>query len=140
MNYSTAVFLINNNIRAVLANYENEVARSGEMKKVMFKTFDHSIAVGDICVVPASTRHGFTTVKIMEVDVNVDFDSQTTVDWIVDRVDISEYKQNVTEENQATETIKSAEMRKRRQTLMEDLITDREAIKALPIYSNGETK
>lgn len=56
MNYSTAVILLNKNIRTVQATYEPD--RVGvDAKRSIFKTFDSSIQVDDIVVVPSTTRH-----------------------------------------------------------------------------------
>jgi hypothetical protein len=68
VNYTTAVFLINDSIRAVTCTYENDG------KRVPFKTLDKTIAVDDIVVVPSGTRHGMTTCKVVEVDSDVDYD------------------------------------------------------------------
>lgn len=67
MNYTTAVFLINKNVRAVMCNYEPDA----EHKTTMFKTLDTAIRVGDFVIVPTKTRHGMTVSKIVEVDVDV---------------------------------------------------------------------
>jgi predicted Mrr-cat superfamily restriction endonuclease len=142
MNYSTAVFLINKTMRAVLADYENQENGHGpNYKKVMFKTLDASIKVGDLCVVPTDTRHKMTVVKVTDVDVNVDFDDATQVKWIIQRVDHSSYDQVLKDEAVAVETIKRAEFRKRRQTLLDDIVADdRAEIVALPLYVNGQPK
>lgn len=133
MNYSTAVFLINDSVRAVVATYED----GG--KKNTFKTLDQTIKTDDICVVPSTTRHGMTTVKVVEVDVNIDFDSTETVPWIVQKVDKDGFENLTMMEKQAVDMIHSAEQRRKREELRKSILADQaESIKALPISSASE--
>lgn len=139
MNLSTSVFLINKNVRAVLADYENASDHGGNpvYKKVMFKTLDPTIQVGDLAVVPTETRHKMTVVKVTDVDVNVDFDNNTHVNWIIQRIDQAPHVQLLKDESTAVETIKRAEFRKRKQSLLDDLLADQDELKSLPLYVNG---
>lgn len=113
MNYSTAVFLINANVRAVLCTYEAE----DHAKKTMFKTLDKSVRVGDLVVVPTDTRHKMTVCKVTDVDVDVDFDCATPVNWVVTKVDRAAHETTLSQEAEAIATIKSAETRKKRDEL-----------------------
>lgn len=137
MNYSLAVFLINKNARAVLATYEAEETA----KRTLFKTLDPTIAVGDFVIVPTNTRHKMTVVKVVEADVDVDFESRDQVEWIIGRVDSSGFKETLAQEGQALTAIKSAELRKKRDDLRQALFADHiESLKALPITAmNGDT-
>lgn len=137
MNYSTAVFLINKHARAVLATYEAE----DNAKRTMFKTLDPDLKVGDYVIVPTDTRHKMTVVKIVEADVDVDFDSQTQVQWVMGDFDRTAFEQTLAQEQQAITAIKSAEMRKKRDDLRAAILADHVAdLKALPIYANGDSK
>lgn len=130
MNYSTAIFLINKNVRAVMCNYEPDLPD----KKVMFKTLDPGIAKNDLVIVPTKTRHGMTVSKVVEVDVDVDFDSATPVDWVISKVTQDDYNWRVAEEEKALTVIKSAEKTRKRNDLAAALLVDsKEALKALPI-------
>lgn len=112
MNFSLAVFLVDpDNVRAVSGTYEE----TG--KSCTFKTRDKDIVVGDIVVVPSNTRHNFTTFKITEVDVPVDFDAQHDFKWVVGRVDMTEYKRTLDNEAQIIKVTMSAEQRDRREKL-----------------------
>lgn len=136
MNYSTAVFLINPNVRAVLGIYEAEEDKGQRpVPRTAFKTLDHSIKVGDFVLVPSSTRHKMTVNKVVEVDVDVDFDSGTQMTWIIGKVDRADHEKINAMEHQAIQTIKSAELRKKKDELRKALIADSEALKALPIAS-----
>ena len=136
MNYTTAVFLINNTVRAVMCNYEPDAPD----KKVMFKTLDPAIKVGDLVIVPTKTRHGMTVSKVVEVDVDVDFDSGTQVGWLVCKVEQASYEATLAQEAQAISVITSAEKTKKRNELAAALLVDsRDALKALPITTvNGD--
>ena len=135
MNYSTAVFLINKNLRAVLATYEKDGG------KTMFKTLDPTIKVDDFVVVPTNTRHTMTVCKIVETDVDVDFDSATQVDWIVCKIDRKPYEDTLSQEGQAISAMKSAELHKKRKDLRDAMLgAHLDTIKALPISAlNGDT-
>jgi hypothetical protein len=131
MNYSTVVLLINKNVRAIMATYE-----SGDTAlRTMFKTLDPDIKDGDLCIVPTDTRHKFTVVKVIETDVDVDFDNGTQIAWVVGKVDQDAYKTTLEQEGVAITKIKSAEQRKKRDDLRASLLADSAAdIQALPIY------
>ena len=136
MNYTTAIFLINKDVRAILCNYEPDAPD----KKVMFKTLDRTIKEGDLVIVPTKTRHGMTVSKVVEVDADVDFDSGIPVAWIVDKVSHTGYEEIVSQEADAIAVIKSAEKTKKRNELAAALLVDsRDALKALPISTiNGD--
>lgn len=136
MNYTTAVFLINKNVRAVLCNYEPDLPD----KKCMFKTLDPTVKVGDLVIVPTKTRHGMTVSKVIEADVDVDFDSATPVAWIVCKVDQSAHDVTLAQEAEAIAVIMSAERTKKRNELAAALLVDsKDALKALQItVMNGD--
>lgn len=138
MNYSTAVFLINDSVRALLCTYEAE----DNAKKTLFKTFDQSIGVGDYVVVPTDTRHKMTVVKVAEImdPLDVDLESSLPVAWIIGKINLHDYTQILAEEEAAIQKIKSAEKLKRRNELRDAMLADSaNQIKALPIASHGDT-
>lgn len=145
MNYSTAVFLINKNMRAVQAVYEPGNPDGWQppgpvVKRTTFKTLDPSIKIGDFVIVPTNTRHGMTVCKIVEVDSDIDFDSAVSVDWIIGKIDRAPFERTLADEGVAIQAMKSAELRKRRDDLRTALFADQmEALKALPMTAlNGE--
>lgn len=112
MNYSTAVMLVNANIKAVRGQYEEH----GPIE--VFKTLDQSIVKDDIVVVESGTRWKYTTVKILEVDsVTVDFDSDKQIKWVVQKIDTSTHTKIKEMEEQAIKVIQAGEMRKRREDI-----------------------
>lgn len=125
MNYTTAIFLVNRDVRAVLVTYEaDEVGKPPTAPRELFKTFDQSIAVDDLVVVPTATRHLMTVVKVVEVDVEVDFDSNKEAKWIICKTDSDGYNHVLKLEASAVQAIKSAEVRKRREELADKLLAD----------------
>lgn len=131
-NLSTAVFLLNPSCRAIMATYELDTA--GKLApRTMFKTFDTDIKLGDIVNVVSSTRHGFTVVRVVDVDVEPDFNSTEKVEWIVGKVNIAKHESLVAQELQFHIMIQSAEKRKKRDELRAALLADNEALQALPI-------
>lgn len=134
MNRSTTVFLVNSAVMALTAIYED----GGKVET--FKTFDRSIKKDDLLVVESSTRHGFTVVKAIDVNVAVDIqDKDLKVRWVVAKVDLAEHRETISNEAQAIEKVKQAEFNKMRRDLMDNLVNpeDAAAIRALPIYKNG---
>lgn len=138
MNYSTAVFLINKHARAIACTYE----AADNSARTTFKTLDPEVKVGDFVVVPTDTRHKMTVCKVVEADVDVDFDSTVQMAWIISRVDRAPHEQILAQEAQAVATIKSGELRKKREDLAKSLLADKVAdLKALPITAmNGDHK
>lgn len=150
MNYSTAIFLINNKARAIVVAYEPEPepgtawfepkkakTSCGKPNRTTFKTLDAAIKKGDYVVIPTNTRHNMTVCKVMETDVDIDFEDATPMDWIIGVVDRSGYELIKSQEETAITAIRSAEMKKKRDDLRNAILADRmEAIKALPIASS----
>lgn len=129
MNYSTAILLTDDNVRAITATYEEHSGAA----KTMFKTLDASIKVGDYIVVPTTTRHKMTVVKVAEVDVEIDYDDPTIVEWVVDKVDKATYDAVVAQEQAKMGTIKQIVANKKREQLKAVLFADSaDKLKALP--------
>lgn len=126
MNLSTAVFLLKNSAaRAVLVTYEPDTT-SRKQDRVMYKTFDASIKKGDMVVVPTDTRHNLTVCQVDAVDVDVDFDSNTQVAWIVGKIDMADVNSIKAQEDNIINIIKAAEKNKKKlelQASMEALVT-----------------
>ena len=133
MNYSTAVFLVNSHVRAVVGIYEDDDNGKRQVPRTTFKTLDESIKVGDFVLVPTNTRHRMSVNKIVEVDVEVDLESSTPMAWIIGPVDRSEFERVTKMEEGAIAQIKSAEKRRKQDELRAALLKDNEFLKALPI-------
>lgn len=131
MNYSTAIFLISDDVRAILVTYEAE----DNAPRVMFKTMDPNIKVDDFVVVPSSTRHKITTAKVVAVDVEIDLESTVEMAWIVGVITMVEFDKIKSQEGDAIAKIKSAEKRRKRDELREALVKDVGDLTALPIYT-----
>lgn len=136
MNHSTAIFLINDTARAINVNYEGDASA----KVTTYKTFDQDIMVDDLVIVETDTRHGFTVCKVIETDVDLDFDGREKMRWIVGTVDTDEHEKILDQEKQAIAAIKSAELRHKRESLRRSMFSDHmDTIRALPIASmNGD--
>lgn len=139
MNYTRAVFLINDNVRAALCVYENE-EECKNPKKVLFKTFDAALQKDDYVVVPTDTRHKMTVVKIADFmpSLDVDVKDSTNLEWIIGKVEKADYDKITQEEEAAVNAIKSAQKRKEREELKAALLADSSnTLKLLPISSHG---
>ena len=138
MNYSTAVFLINKHVRAMHVTYEE----GDSAKRTIFKTLDPDIDEDDLVVVETDTRHGYTVCKVVEADIDIDFDTNEQIKWIVGRLDTHGHKQTLAQEKEAIKAIKSAELRQKRESLRDAMFADHvETLKALPIAAiNGDSE
>lgn len=131
MNYSTAIFLINNDVRAVTVSYEQDAEGKGIKPFHAFKTFDPAVAVGDYVAIPTGTRHNMTVARVEEVDVEVDVDYSGDMKWLVDRIDTSQRDGIEAQEATAIATIKSAEKKARQDELRAKLIADNPSLNVL---------
>ncbi len=147
MNYSRAIFLINEDVRLIKVSYETDengkpVGNSRNVEGLYdFKTFDRSIEVGDYVIVPTNTRHGMTVVRVEEVDCECDIESSLELKWILGTVSTHNADDMlIQKEQQAITKIKAAERAKRRRELRETLLAnmDEDAIKALPLHKESE--
>ena len=135
MNYSTAVMLINENIRAVKVIYESE-EKNPSQTHYLFKTLDTQIEVGDLVTIPTDTRHGLGVVKVTEVNVDVDFESGTQIKWIVDRVSTENNERILVEEKEWIDALIISEKRRKKAELRESLVdTYGDDLEKLPIAS-----
>jgi len=133
MDNSRIVFLINDTVRAVMAKYEE----TGQPE--MFKTFDPTIAVGDLSVVESTTRYNMTVVKVVAVDVDVNFDATAPIKWIVQKVDGPAFGEVLKQEGAAISAVQQAELRRKKEELRKTMFKDHEAsIAALALTSHGD--
>lgn len=147
-NHSTAAFLLNSDVRGIKVEYE----RSGTT--YLFKSLDPTLKVGDLVVVPTKfeapvksayqsaaqaaaavqPERGqlFTVVKVVEVDVDPDYDGDVQYKWIAAKFDPSDYEKTLEREKDALMQVKRAEVRRRREELAGNIFADREAMKQIP--------
>lgn len=124
MNYSTAIFLVREDVRAVTVSYEIDKDGKGIRPFTTFKTTDPAVSVGDFVVIPTGTRHDMTVCRVEEVDVEVELNSTTHINWLVGTVDRTAYEAIVEAEDRAIDAIKSAEKRRAREELAAKLLAD----------------
>lgn len=131
-NNSAAVFLVTDAVRAIKATYELDKEEK-EAKRDWFKTFDPGVAVGDLCIVPTGTRHGFTIVKVTEVDVEVDLQAGHSFRWIAGTFDRTTYDKLVADETAMLSKIASARKTKEREELRKAMLLDDPSLQQLTI-------
>jgi len=127
MNNSLACFLLSDQCRMIRAAYEvNPDGSALENKTYGFKTFDQTIKVGDLVVVPTDTRVGFTVCKVIDVDVDVDFSpaNNITYKWVVSKFEKSQYDELVSQEAAAINKIQAAEKNKLKKELRDKLLAN----------------
>lgn len=135
MDNSRIVFLINDTVRAIKTKYED----GGNAE--VFKTFDQTIAVGDLAVVQSSTRHLMTVVKVTEVDVDVNFDGTTAILWAVQKINKADFDAVIAQELLAISAVQAAELRRKKEDLRKTMFKDHEdSIARLSLTSHGESE
>ena len=80
MHKSLDVFILSGDVRGIMACYEPNGTSA------LFKTFDEDIAVDDYIVVETNTRHNMTVVQVTAVDVEPDYNDDTPVKWVINKV------------------------------------------------------
>ena len=141
MNYSKAVFLISDDVRAVMVTYEKDEP-DRPAPRTMYKTFNTKIKVDDFVVVPTKTRHHMTVCKVVQTDVEVDLESSEEMEWVIGVVNRADFEKIKSQEGDAIAKIKSAEKRRKREELRKALLDDvgEKEIMALPIYTGKKRK
>lgn len=135
MHSSKIVLLINESARAMVGVYED----TGSPAE--FKTLDPTIQVDDLVVVESGTRHGMTVVKITEADVDLDFEANKEVKWIVCRINTEAHNDLLRQEREAINAANSAERRRKREELRASMFADhQEQMKTLSLASQSSGK
>lgn len=125
MNYTSAIFLTNPNVRAMATSYEVDAEGKGVKPFITYKTMDHSLEKDDYVLIPSGTRHGMAVVRIEEIDVEVDLEDTKQLGWIMSGpIDKTNYEKVVAWEAAAITAIKSAEKRAKQDELRAKLIAD----------------
>lgn len=141
MNYSLAVLLLNDNCRAIKATYEPDPKddKLPRPKRELFKTFDQTIMIGDIVMVPSTTRHNVTSVRVVETDVELDVHTTGDVKWIIGKVDQREFTKLKEMEEQAISAIKESEKTAARKKMRTEMLQhmDEAAIKQIDLVNVG---
>lgn len=145
MNYSTAVMLFNDNIRALKVVYDKDQEKNFKERGTggyLVKTLDDTIQVDDMVVMPTDTRFDMTVVKVVEVDSEIDFDDEyTEVKWIIGKVDVESAQRTLDEEQKWIQAMKASEKRKKKEQIrknMEDMLNgDKEELTALTFSSES---
>lgn len=120
MDNSLIVLLINDNARAIKGQYED-----GGPKE-LFKTMDPTIQVDDLVVVESGTRHGMTVVKVTEVDVAVNFDTDRTVKWVIQGIDADSFNVVKEQEKAAIAAVQEAEQSRKKAELVKSMFAHHE--------------
>jgi hypothetical protein len=128
MDNSVIVPLINDDCRLVHVIYEE-----GGIKSLM-KTLDLSITVDDLVVVQSGTRWEMTVAKVAAVDVDINFETECGVKWVVHKVDATGFERIIEMEKEAIDAVQAAEKKRKRDELRKSVMAHHEdQIKGLQI-------
>lgn len=142
MNFDRAIFVVNENIRAIKVEYEPDVAAKGGPKNTsLFKTLDNKVQVDDFVIVPTNSRANMTIAQVVEVDVAIEIKSGGPIPWLIGVVDgakIDEHEKLKAMEEDAITKLKVVEKQNERRQLRADLEAyQKEAINGLEIAQLG---
>ena len=118
MHPSRKIFLINDAVRAVSAEYEPKG------NTTLLKTMDPDLKVGDFVVCETDTRHNMTVSKIVDVDVDIDLESPVNLPWVISCLDLVDHEKLIAAETDALAKIKSAQDKKKRDELRAAMAAD----------------
>lgn len=119
MNLSASIMLVNKAVRPVRVEYDPDQWKNNSPDAV-FMTFDATIKVDDLVIVPTHTRHGFTIVKVKEIDFAVDFqDTRPVWRWVGGKFDKAQYDSILAQEKVVKDRIAKSQENKMRKELAE---------------------
>lgn len=124
MDPSKIVFLINDKVRLIRVSYDTLNTSGEKTSHHNFKTLDQSLAVDDFVVVETNTRHGLTVCKVVEVDLDVDFDDGQPLKWAFQRVDSAAIELIRAQEGEAMKAAARAELKRKRDQLREGIFAE----------------
>lgn len=124
MDPSKIVFLINDKVRLIRVSYDGTQVPGDKGSHYNFKTLDQSLAVDDFVVVETNTRHGLTVCKVIEVDLDVDFDDGQPLKWAFQRVDSAAIELIRAQEGEAMKAAARAELKRKRDQLREGIFAE----------------
>ena len=142
MNYSIAALLLNpDKCRAIMTTYDVDPTDDTKprVKRELKKSFDPNIKAGDLVIVPTNTRHKFTVVKVVAVDVDWEPDTSEQVDWIVGVVNTDGYLDLQKQEAEMIGLAKESEKTAKRNDLKDKMFkhVNQDQINSLQITSAG---
>ncbi len=123
-NPTLAAFLLDDGPRCISVSYDRSVDRAGKDIPVdtkSFKTFDTTIAKGDLVVIPTDTRWGFTVGRVEEVDVRVNFSSSEQMRWVLNRVNREGYADILAQEDILIGKVAQAQEARAKRELADEL-------------------
>lgn len=117
-NKSTVLILLNQELlggalHTVRVCYDE----GGKNQHTLKKTFISDLKPGEFVIVETNTRHNATVCKVVETDVEVDFDDDTPIGWVFARVDMEALDKLRGEEARILQIIVDAELKERREKL-----------------------
>ena len=133
MHKSLDVFILSDDVRGMKACYEPNGTSA------LFKTFDEDIAVDDYIVVETNTRHNMTVVQVTAVDVEPDYNDDTPVKWVINKVYLGALDNILEAEQEANRFIAECTKRSERKRLQQGLVEMDDSVKALSLFSRKET-
>ncbi len=136
MNYSTVICLVSPDVRGISCCYEFESDGETPKKIYTYKSLDTTIVKDDLVVVPTNTRMGFTVVKVIECDVEIEIESSIEYKWIAGRFDKTVYDELLRQEDMAISRIKKAKKTRARRELKETILedVDESDLTSLPVF------
>lgn len=132
MNNSYVIFRMTDKVRAINCVYENKEGA----KITTYKTMDPTIDIDDLVIIPSGTRHNWSVVKVVEVDVVFDLDGYVDIEWIGDRLNLDSHNKLAEYEKEAIKAHNKIKLDKQRRESAKEFDDYTEGqLKALPLYT-----
>lgn len=120
MNPSLYSFLAEPSCRAVRVEYDPDHKLNNNYNVCrLYKTLDPTISVDNLVIVPTETRHGFTVCKVVEVDLQVNYNGNDEYRWVLGKVDKAAYDALIDQDKAVKLKIGKIEENKIKRELME---------------------
>lgn len=120
MHDSRTVFLLDDNIKCVSGKYD--IGHNSSTEE--FKTAIEGIEVGDYVVVPTDTRQKMTVVRIDEINIEPDLESDVKMDWVMCKVPKQAYDATMASEKTFVDRTRVAARIRKKEQLIKDLQID----------------
>lgn len=149
-NHSASVFLIDDNVRAIgvlfekavdfdnsITHYADDIDEEDDpvyrkkpkrkvyaSKQYVYKTMDPSIKEGDYVVVETNdgTNAALKVARVVNIDADIQFHSSVEYKWIVDKIDMSKYRELIAQELVMIDKLKVIERKSQRAKLKSEVL------------------
>lgn len=133
----------------VVFDFSNIISSNNDFLNISAKKYTYKITknsgikAGDVIAVPANGEVKIVLVVEVDDEPDIDYDARYKYQWVIQKIDTSEYHKRVDSENKFYKTLRSAEKKKIQKELVEEILSGtygiENAIKDLAIVDDSVT-